>query len=60
LLGLKNKAQLSEGIEMTNHSLKSELDLNLEEIIRIPSKDFITKLLSKGKLTGENLENLQI
>ena len=31
-LGLKSEGQISQGIEITNHRLRSELDIEIEEL----------------------------
>lgn len=57
-IGLKNKGQFNEGIELTNQSLKSELDFDIDELINIPTDQFISTLISKKNLTNESLHKL--
>lgn len=57
LLGLKNEGKMNEGIEITNETLKGELDLNLDELSLIPEDDFI-RILQQKKVTSEGLEQL--
>lgn len=58
LLDLKGQGKISEGIEITNQSLKSELGIDIQELMNIPVDDFISKLKT-GKVFGnENLDKL--
>jgi hypothetical protein len=58
LLGLKSRGQVEEGIEAAGQTLKSELDLNIDELILIPVEQFI-KILKKDRQFGdEDLEKL--
>lgn len=55
LAGFKNKGQINDGIELTNQTLKNELDINITELAEIRNEDFITTLKSKKNLTNENI-----
>lgn len=58
LFGLSNQGKVPEAIEMTNRSLKTEIDLDLTEIASIPTRDFIITLQKDKKLNHTNLELL--
>lgn len=58
LLGFKNRGQTSMGIEITNQTLKTQTDLNVEELIDIETGDFIKTLKSGKNFTNENLDQL--
>ena len=58
LLGFKAQGQMSEGIEIADQSLKNELGLNTNDLILIPTKSFITKLLDIKKFNDNNFEEL--
>lgn len=58
LLGFVNKGQASLGIEIANQSLKTELDLNIEELDDLKNDSFIKKLKSEKNFTNENLSQL--
>lgn len=53
-IGLKNKGQINDGIELTNQALKSELDLDMDELINLTQDQFISTLIKKN-LTNESL-----
>ncbi len=52
-IGFKIKGQINEGIEKTNQALKSEIDVDIFDLIKIPTNDFINRLKSKKNLTDE-------
>lgn len=54
-LGLKSRGQVNTGIEVTIQSLKSELDIDINELVDIPTGDLINKLKLEKKLTNENI-----
>jgi hypothetical protein len=58
LFGLSKQGKVPEAIEMTSRSLKTELDLDLNEIASIPNGDFIITLQKDKKLNHTNLELL--
>lgn len=58
LLGLKNKGQMEDGMEITNQILKGELDLNIRELINIHPDNFIETLKVKEGFNNENLNKL--
>ncbi|ANH81625.1 hypothetical protein A8C56_12120 [Niabella ginsenosidivorans] len=58
LIGLKGKGQVANGIELTNQTLKGELDLDIQKLLDIPLDDFINTLKTKKEFSNENLEKL--
>lgn len=54
-LGLKHTGQLDAGIEISSQVLKRELDLDINELLQIPTDQLIRTLLSKKNLTKENI-----
>lgn len=57
-LGLKNSGEINAGIEMTNQTLKNELDFNIQDILDIPTDKFIDTIKRQKDLTNENIEKL--
>lgn len=58
LLGLKERGQLGEGIEAAKHTLISELDLNIDELISIPKSRFIKTLREDKNFSDDDLDKL--
>ncbi len=58
LLGLKNQGQIEDGIEITNQTLKGELDFDIQELTNIPTDNFIETLQTKKGISNENLNKL--
>src|SRR5690606_35095203 len=58
LLGLKNNGQFNAGLEITNQTLKNELDFDIQDLLDIPTENFINTLTTQKKLTNENLDKL--
>jgi hypothetical protein len=58
LLSLKAQNQVLHGIEVTNQSLKTEIDLDIDSIINIPSDEFINALLEIHYLKPEHISEL--
>lgn len=58
LLGFKNQGKVPEAIEMTSLSLKSELNLDLDELMAIPTEDFVSRMKEDKKFNYTNLELL--
>lgn len=58
LLGLKNKRQINNGIELTNQTLKTEIDFDIQELLDIPTDDFVNTLKKQKNLTNDNLAKL--
>jgi hypothetical protein len=58
MIGLKNQGQISESIEMTNQTLKKELELDIQELIDIKTDNFIKTLKSEKDFTDESLDKL--
>ena len=57
LLGLKSKGQTSQGIEVTNQRLQSELDIEIEKITTLTKKE-LKDYLKNRHLKAEHLEIL--
>lgn len=58
LLQLKSKGQIMDGIEVTSDALKSELDLDINDLLLIPIEKLIDVLQKKNKLNLEHFEKL--
>lgn len=58
LLGFRNEGKVPESIELTSLSLKTELDLDLDELSAIPTEDFISRMKEDKKFNYANLEIL--
>jgi hypothetical protein len=58
LYGLKSQGKVPEAIEMTNQSLKNELNLDIAELSAIATDDFVLTLKEEKKFTYSNLERL--
>jgi hypothetical protein len=58
LIDKKSSAGITNGIEMTNQVLKSELDIEIIDLITIPNDEIIDFLQTKKQLNDENLEQI--
>ena len=58
LYALNGQGKVPEAIEMTNQSLKREIDLNIEELTSIPTELFVGILRMKQKCNHTNLEHI--
>lgn len=58
LFGFKSQGQMNAGIEMTNQAIKGELDLDIQDILGIPTARFIDMLTTHKHLTNDNLHKL--
>jgi hypothetical protein len=58
LLGLKNNGQINAGFELTNQILKNELGFNIQDLLDIPTDNFINTLTTQKNLTTGNLDKL--
>lgn len=58
LVGLKNKGDVSEGIEITNQILKDELDLDLDELSAVDTNKFVSKLTGEKGFNNDSLDKL--
>ena len=58
LLGLKNVGEIMEGIDSSYVALKSELNIDLEELLELTNEEFIQKLQTENKFNSDNLEKL--
>ncbi|MGM0551034.1 MAG: hypothetical protein ACQESW_08145 [Bacteroidota bacterium] len=50
--------ETSQVIEITNETLRNELDIDIESLISLSSDTFLSILLSKKQLNNDNLELL--
>ncbi len=58
LLGLKEKGMIHDGIEATSQAFKSNLDIDIEELITLPTEDFVHVLQTEKGFHNVNLEIL--
>jgi hypothetical protein len=58
LLGIKQKGDADLGLEELRQTYKSELDLDVEELINIPKEEIIENFLKKNKLMVHHLEKI--
>jgi hypothetical protein len=58
LYGLRSQGRVPEGIELTNQSLKSELNLDIDELSSIPTEQFVNRLKEEKRFNHDNLERL--
>jgi hypothetical protein len=58
LMGFRNEGKVPESIELTSLSLKTELDLDLDELSAIPTEDFVSRMKGDKKFNYANLEIL--
>ena len=58
LYGLKSQGKVPEAIEMTNQSLKNELNLDIAELSAIATDNFVLTLKEEKKFNYTNLERL--
>ena len=58
LIGKKSSGGNTNGIEITNQVLKSELDIEIIDLIIMPNDEIIDYLSTKKQLNDENLEQI--
>jgi hypothetical protein len=58
LIGLKTQGMVGEGIEAAEQALKSELGLNIDDLIAIPTEQFIKTLQESKKMSDDNFDHL--
>jgi len=58
LLGIKNKGRVGEGNEVAEQALKSELDLDINDLAKMPADRFIKTLQEDKQFNDENFEML--
>jgi hypothetical protein len=58
LLGLKGQGKLTDGVEITDQILKTELDLDLQKLINIPNDNFINVLKEDKGFNNGHLDTL--
>lgn len=56
LLGLKSEGKLSDGIAVTNQSLKAELDFDLDTLLALPENELLPFLAGTKKLSNVQME----
>ena len=58
LMNYRNQRKVPEAIEMTSLSLKTELSLDLDELLAIPTDDFVSRIKEDKRFNYANLELL--
>ncbi|HLU87542.1 MAG TPA: hypothetical protein VKZ44_07275 [Taishania sp.] len=58
LLGLKNSGNINQGLEITNQTLKAELDFDIQDLLDIPTDQWIETLIKQKNISNNNLEKL--
>ncbi len=58
LMGFRDQGKVPEAIEMTSLSLKTELNIDLDELSAIPGEDFVIRMKEDKKFNYSNLELL--
>ncbi len=58
LLALKADRDASEVFEITNHALKKELDMDINQLLEIPHEQFIDLFRNQEGLNNKHLEKL--
>jgi ABC-type proline/glycine betaine transport system ATPase subunit len=56
ITGLKDQGKVNEGMEIADQTMKSELALDMGDLLKIPKNEFIDTLLNKKQVHYENLE----
>jgi hypothetical protein len=57
LLGLKSKGNVTQGVEISNERFQSELDIDIEKLLKLENVD-LKEYLNTRKLTETHLEIL--
>jgi hypothetical protein len=58
LIDLKIQGKISEGVMLADQALKSELDLDINNLLLIPTEKFIKTLQENKKLSNEAFDKL--
>ena len=58
LMDFRNQGKVPEAIEMTSLSLKTELNIDLDELLTIPTDDFVSRIKEDKRFNYANLELL--
>lgn len=58
LLGLKNQGQINDGVETTSQAINGALDLDIQDLLDIPTDNFIDTLKNQKNLTNDHLDKL--
>lgn len=58
LLALKAERDASEAFEITNHALKKELDMDIDQLLSIPHDQFIDLFRDQEGVNNKHLEKL--
>lgn len=56
ITGLKDQGKVNEGMEIADQTMKSELALDMGDLLKIPKNEFIDTLINKKQVHNENLE----
>jgi hypothetical protein len=56
ITGLKDQGKVNEGMEIAEQDMKSELALDMKDLLKIPRDEFIDTLINKKQVHKENLE----
>jgi hypothetical protein len=57
-IGFKNAGQIQNGMEWTNQALQEAIGRDTDELLRIPTSEFVSTLLNEKQFTPESLEQL--
>ena len=58
LTGFRARGQMGEGIEAADQAIKAELGLSINDLISIPTENFINKLQESRKVSDDNFDKL--
>ena len=58
LLGLKTGGLAGEGIEAAGRALKSELDMDIDDLVSVPADELIKVLQTRRNMNTDNFEKL--
>jgi hypothetical protein len=58
IIGLRKQGKASEGIEITNQTLKSEFEFDLEELIESKNEELIDFMVKEKNFNNDNIEKL--
>ena len=58
LTGLKGRGRAANGLELVNQTVKGELDVDMQQLLDLPSERFIDVLKTKMRFNDEHLEKL--
>jgi hypothetical protein len=58
MLGIKSMGQAGERLAIANEALRSELDLDVDKMLEIPTSEFIETIRRDARWNFDNLETL--